>query len=140
MKWIYPDSCTVIYLIEQQAEQSQVVIQAYRQAAREGSRFAITALTRLECRVRPLRDADTELLATYDRFFAEAIVQGVALSDAVFEHATRLRAHHRLRTPDALHLAAALHHGCDEFWTNDQRLANAAADSIRIVVPQFEDS
>ena len=30
-----------------------------------------------------------------------------------------------LRTPDALHLAAAQVHGCSALWTNDSRLAVA---------------
>lgn len=35
--------------------------------------------------------------------------------------------------PDALHLAAALHGGCDQFWTNDHRLEKAADGRIAIV-------
>ncbi len=49
------------------------------------------------------------------------------MSDAVFERATRLRADHRLKTPDALHLATAMRHSCVEFWTNDDRLNSVAA-------------
>ena len=33
------------------------------------------------------------------------------------------RVQHGLKTPDSLHLAAALRHGCTEFWTNDDPLA-----------------
>ena len=33
----------------------------------------------------------------------------------------------RLKTPDALHLATALHHGCRELWTNDDRLHKVAS-------------
>jgi len=42
--------------------------------------------------------------------------------------ATELRARHRLRTPDALHLATALSHGCQSLITNDRRLSQAAGD------------
>jgi len=48
------------------------------------------------------------------------------MPDPVYLHAARLRAHFGLRTPDALHLACAQHHGCDALWTNDDRLAQAA--------------
>jgi predicted nucleic acid-binding protein len=48
--------------------------------------------------------------------------------------ATRLKAVHGIKTPDALHLACALHHGCTEFWTNDDRLTKvAAANHLRII-------
>jgi uncharacterized protein len=48
------------------------------------------------------------------------------ISDPVYLHAARLRAHFGLRTPDALHLACAQHHGCDALWTNDDRLAESS--------------
>lgn len=44
-----------------------------------------------------------------------------------------LRAQHGLKTPDALHLATALHHGCTEIWTNDDRL-KAAAGALAVNV------
>lgn len=47
--------------------------------------------------------------------------------------ATQLRAQHDLKTPDAIHLTAAIHTSCDEFWTHDQRLAQAAKGRLQIV-------
>jgi len=38
-----------------------------------------------------------------------------------------------LKTPDAVHLAAALNARCDELRTNDLRLANAAQGRLCIV-------
>lgn len=37
------------------------------------------------------------------------------------------------RITRALHLAAAIHARCDEFWTNDDRLAKAAEGRISVV-------
>ena len=48
------------------------------------------------------------------------------MGDEVFARALGLRVQHGLKTPDALHLATALHHGCTELWTNDDRLRSAA--------------
>ncbi|MBS3952720.1 MAG: PIN domain-containing protein [Methylomicrobium sp.] len=40
--------------------------------------------------------------------------------------ALNLRVKHKIKTPDALHLATAIENGCTEFWTNDNRLKEAA--------------
>jgi predicted nucleic acid-binding protein len=43
---------------------------------------------------------------------------------------------HRPKSPDALHLATANRYACAEFWTNDDRLKQAAADlSVNIFPP-----
>jgi predicted nucleic acid-binding protein len=44
-----------------------------------------------------------------------------------------LYAHPTLKTPDAIHLATALYHGCAEFWTNDDRLAAIAPQIVKNV-------
>jgi predicted nucleic acid-binding protein len=38
------------------------------------------------------------------------------------DRATKIRADHGFRTPDAIHLAAAVISNCDAFLTNDLRL------------------
>ena len=48
------------------------------------------------------------------------------MPEEVFIRAAALRARFGLKSQDALHLAAAQYHGCSEFWTNDERLQNAA--------------
>jgi len=48
------------------------------------------------------------------------------LIDEVFDQALRLRVSDSLKTPDALHLGAAIVHGCSEFWTNDDRLSRVS--------------
>ena len=94
-----------------------------------------TALTELECRVEPMRNGKHSLLHQYDSLFASPLTRRLGLSDSVYQRATELRASHRLKTPDALHLAAALEHGCDSFWTRDDRLAKAASGHIQLIIP-----
>lgn len=55
------------------------------------------------------------------------------IPDIVYEQTLQLRALHRLKTPDALHLAIARYYGCTDFWTNDDRL-NAAAGDLAVDV------
>jgi len=75
-------------------------------------------------------------LWSYERFFQVAANEWTTISDTVFDRAATLRARHRLKTPDALHLAAAIEAGCDEFWTNDHRLDTAASGYLRVLALQ----
>ena len=55
-----------------------------------------------------------------------------SLDDGVADLAADLRAHHNLRTPDALQVAASLSAGCDGFITNDSGLRRVS--ELRILI------
>lgn len=134
MRRVYFDACVAIYYVEGHPMLFPKVVSALFPAGGDNAYPVISELTRLECRVYPLRTGDRQLLERYDAFFALDDVGKASIDRAVFELATVLRADHGLKTPDAIHLASALTSGCDEFWTNDGRLAKAATGRIRIVV------
>ena len=48
--------------------------------------------------------------------------------------AAELRARFNLKTPDALHLAAAQCHGCEALWTHDNRLDQASRGLATILL------
>lgn len=116
---IYLDSCIVIYLIE-----GSPVYRAGVEAELQTQKPTVTVisdLVRLECKIRPLKRKDRAILARFENFFASASI--VPLGPTEYDLAAELRAQYRLKTPDALHAAAAILNGCEEFWTNDRRLA-----------------
>jgi predicted nucleic acid-binding protein len=117
---IYLDTCILICIVEgPSAHQARV---AAAMQAMPTATFAISDLVRLECRVGPLRRAQQNILALYEQAFAALTV--LACVPSAFDRAAELRASHGLKTPDALHAGVAMVHGCDELWTNDQRLAS----------------
>ena len=65
-------------------------------------------LARLECRVAPLRDGNSDLLRQYDSFFSADRLLLVELAPSIIERATELRVRYRFKTPDAIHLATAI--------------------------------
>jgi predicted nucleic acid-binding protein len=93
-------------------------------AQQGGEPFSISPLTKLECLVAPMRDANLVLQRHYEELFENLMV--LPLDEPVWRLATELRARYGLKTPDALHLACAQHHACKSLWTNDERLAQAA--------------
>ncbi len=99
-----------------------------------GDRVAISDLTRLECRVGVLKRKDTVALAAFERFFARPDVQLVPLTATVFDRAAQMRADLGIKTPDALHLSAAIDAGCGRFLTNDTRLSRCT-DIVVEVLP-----
>jgi predicted nucleic acid-binding protein len=129
---VYLDSCIVIYLIEGPESLSRQIQSALRSTEGEPPVVFFSDLTRLECRVGPLRKDDSSLLRRFDDFFASQDLQKLALEGPVFDLAAELRASHVAKTPDALHLAAAMTGGCTEFWTNDGRLRAPAGNQIAI--------
>ena len=118
----YLDTCCIIYLIENVPGFS-APMRAHL-ANNPDVIMCVSPLVRLETLIKPLTDENQVLAQDYEDFLAAQ--QWLPMNDSDFDYATRLRAMHRLKTPDALHLATALRHSCTEFWTNDDRLNNAA--------------
>lgn len=90
-------------------------------------------LSRLECRVKPLREGDHQLLARYDTFFTRRLMQVAELSAPVVERATELRARLGLKTPDSLHVATAIEERADLFLTGNAALARVTDLHVEII-------
>lgn len=117
---IYLDSCILIYAIESfdsEGEGVRATLAATRDTA------AVSPLVLHECLVKPLRDHNWELRDRYMEAYAQ--FHTIALDLDVFTRAAELRAASGMKTPDALHVAAAQSAYCAELWTNDHRLASA---------------
>jgi len=129
---LYLDAAPVIYTVEQVPRYAAAV--DARLAAAEVVQVA-SDLTRMECRVKPLRDGNSDLLQENDNYFAGAIAEIVALTREVINQATAIRAQYGFKTPDAIHLAAAVISGCDVFLTNDHRLDRFLELAVEILQP-----
>jgi predicted nucleic acid-binding protein len=87
---------------------------------RSGSSAITSTITMTELLVLPYREANEQkaddfygLLSTYPN------LQWIAPNLEIAELAARIRAHHRLQTPDALQAATALHSQATGLLTND---------------------
>ena len=123
LRKVYLDTCCVIYLLEDVPVFSQQ-IRKYM-AFNMDAILCVSPLVRLEALVKPTCDGNIALITDYEIFLADQ--QWLAVGDVEFDRALSLRASHRIKTPDALHLAIAMQHDCVEFWTNDERLRQTAA-------------
>jgi PIN domain nuclease of toxin-antitoxin system len=70
MARVYLDSCVVIYLLQGSESLSQAVRDALQPVGDDPPILCVSDLTRLECRVWPIKQGDGELLAQFDALFS----------------------------------------------------------------------
>ena len=127
---VYLDSAPIIYIVENIAPYTAQL----RQRLSESETVQVCSdLTRLECRVKPVKDGNQALVTAFERYLSEIVSEVVPLSRGVIDYATDLRAHYGFKTPDAIHLAAAVLSGCDVFLTNDQRLRRCTEIVVEVL-------
>lgn len=120
---VYCDSMILIYLLDMVGPFNLRAVHRLAALQAAGDTAALSDLTRLECRVKPLKLGALKTLADLDGFFTRPDIRFVPISTAVFDRATVIRAKHGFKLGDSLHLAAAVEAGCDRFLTNDRRLS-----------------
>jgi uncharacterized protein len=108
---LFLDACALIYRFEGAAEFRDATARRVAQLTQLSRgkttvRLGVSRLSLLECRVKPLREGDAQTLRRYDDFFAE--VEIIEMDAPAIDLATRLRALHGLKTPDAIQAASAL--------------------------------
>jgi predicted nucleic acid-binding protein len=129
------DTNCVIYLIEKNPVWEPKVVARLAAARAGGDQLAVCDLARAECLIGPLARGDAALLADYQSFFASPTVRMLPLTPGVCERAAQVRVASAMqfKLPDALHLAAAIEHGCGLFLTNDAQLSRCTAVSVEVL-------
>ena len=107
---IFLDANAVIYLVEGVKPWYGYVRDVLAEQLQLHGRMeiAVSALSWLECRVKPLREENQTLLEHYQAFVTRPRLHIQPIETQVLDRATWLRAYHRLKTPDAIQAASAL--------------------------------
>lgn len=130
------DSSALIYLIEgaepfasQVRRQLAVLVKANPQLS-----TAVSRLAWLECRTGPMRSGEDQTLSLYDTFFCRPDLITIDLTGDVIDLATVIRAHHGLKTPDALQAACCLQLGEEHLLlTGDKIFRRVAGVNVSLV-------
>lgn len=130
------DSAIFIYFIERNPLYLSVVRPIFK-AIDEGRFRGVTcSLTLMETLVAPLRAGNAIVAHQYERFLTHSSgLTMVPIDQGLLRAAAHVRAAARLKTPDALQVAAVLSMGCTVFLTNDHRIPEISG--LRIL--QVED-
>ena len=125
------DTAVFIYYIERRPEYAEAVRPIFQAYSRGEIEIVTSSITLLEVLVKPYRAADPKLALDYEDILTRS--DGLRMIDVdrgQLMFAARLQAHHGLKKPDALQIAAALTTGCSAFITNDKRLPDIPGLSI----------
>jgi predicted nucleic acid-binding protein len=116
----YADANVFIYTVEH-IDPYRIVLDAFWRDVQSAHTSVLTSeLSALEVLVRPIREGNIALEAAFRAvLFSSPDVQMLPVTISVLERAAQLRATTSLKTPDAIHAATALEHGCMLFVTND---------------------
>jgi predicted nucleic acid-binding protein len=126
------DTSIFIYLIEKHPVFFPTVEPIFQAIDGGAVQAATSVLTLLEVLVKPL-EAQATVLADDFRAAVSASpnLRVVDVDRQIAERAAAIRATHRYRTPDAIHLATADVVGADAFVSNDDRLRGFG--NVRVV-------
>ncbi len=131
---LYLDASAIIYVVEGDLQRRRHVENAIAAANAEGDGVILTSeLSRLECRVKPIRVNDLDLLADYDSMLDGSRYLVAPVSRTIIDEATRLRAQHGFKMPDAIHLATALICGADRVLTGDRDMTRCPGIHVELV-------
>jgi predicted nucleic acid-binding protein len=131
MRSVYLDSSCIIYLVEASSPFHDVAVERVLQY-KDATAISST-LSRLECRVKPIRTGNDALLARYDAFFSQDNLEVVDMDRRIVDRATALRAQYSLSTPDALHVASAIEHHADVIITGDSDLTRCPEIPVELL-------
>ena len=130
---LYLDASAIIYSVESVAPFRDTVLGRLSQLFATEGLLLTSRLSRLECRVKPLREAQNQLLAIYDEFFVGELVQVIEIGPEIVELATELRVRYGFKTPDAIHLATAIDQRANVFLTGDRALSRCTELRVEVL-------
>ena len=120
---LYLDTAPLIYYFEEHSSYISKMDRVFGLIAASPlvAFSAVHILT--EVMVKPLQTGNQALAGEYRDILVNSDAYTlVSITAPIAESAADLRARYNLRTPDALHVAAAISTGCDAMLTNDAQL------------------
>lgn len=131
---IYIDTAPLIYYVEANPDYVDLMDAILTWLEQHHQQVVLSTLTLTETLVKPMQANDADLQTAYrDLILNTHHVTTYPINVTIAERAAMLRANYKLRTPDAIHLATAILHGCDAFLTNDHKLKRVAEITVLVL-------
>jgi predicted nucleic acid-binding protein len=119
------DTAPTIYYLEGHPDFKEKLHLFFTMVSKKECFVVTSVLTLLEGLVKPIRQNDEEWVRKYYNFlYSTDNITTYEVSPNIAERAARLRAFHKIKTPDAIQVATAICAGASAFLTNDAQLAS----------------
>ena len=128
LRHISLDSCACIYLLTRLDPFSAPIRGLFERADARRLAISLSRLVQMELLVHPMRSRDLREREIIVDLTERAIgVETTDLTRSVLFLAAEIRAHTRLKTPDAIVVASAAANGCEAIVGNDKRFRDLDA-------------
>ena len=120
-KRVYFDTNIFIYILENHHEFGETCLSVVQSGADKELDGYSGDLVLAELLVKPLKDNNARAVkAVKDLFTEDTKIELLPHTRSAFITAAHLRANHKIKLPDALHLATAIENHIEIFLTNDR--------------------
>ena len=128
------DTCVLVYYLEDNPSFGQQADTVITNIVTGHNQAILATMALLELQVGPYAKQELETAEGYYTFLGNLPnFHWVPMSMTIADRAAQLRAAHRIKTPDAVHLATAIEAGATLFVTNDRDLpALAEIDTLML--------
>lgn len=131
---VFLDTSPLIYLAEGTQKYRNLVLQQLTQWIKNDTLLATSTLTLLELLVVPKKEKTLRLERQYrsllNTFLSTPLID---MDSNIAILAADYRANLNLKTPDAIQIATAVHHGYELFYTNDHQLQRCTDIDVILV-------
>ena len=128
------DTSIFIYHLEATPSYADLAGEVFTWLERSPNSAVTSSLTMTELLVQPYRAANEPLVNQYYALLSLfPNLVWVAPDLEIADTAARIRAHHRLRTPDAVQAATAIRRSATALLTNDSKLARVAEIEVGVL-------
>lgn len=116
---VYLDASPIIYAVEKVAPYAELLQPIWQSSGQYSPNFVGSELLLLETLVKPVTLGDQVLQRAFRHFLYARGMRLVPINTAILHTAVEIRAAYKLKTPDAIHAATALHSNCQTLISND---------------------
>jgi predicted nucleic acid-binding protein len=128
------DTALFIYLVEKHPQFFQPVVDYLSKAISNGAEAVTSVVTYTEFCVKPHENGDKQTIKDFDKMLKKIGCQVSSVSMPIAKIAYPLRSKYKfLKASDSFQIAAALHHKCAEFLTNDARLSKITEIKVILI-------